>query len=74
MEKRIHKKRKYSRPQLEVIDVDHEISMVMMTRADNPPGLGGLSIEESQESGPASSYSSSDDSNPFGGNSPDYSN
>ncbi|MCW3785914.1 hypothetical protein [Plebeiibacterium sediminum] len=69
-------KKIYSKPELEVVAVDHEISLVMMTSP--PPGEGEnlptVNVENTLNSSnnPVNNYSSSSDSYPFGSNSPEY--
>ncbi len=71
-------KKKYSKPELEVVAVDHEISLVMMTSP--PPGddqnLPSSTVMQSNSANvsPVNNYSSSSENNPFGSTSPDYNN
>ncbi len=71
-------KKIYSKPELEVVMVDHEISLVMMTSP--PPGDGDnlptVNVENTinSNSSPVNNYSSSSDNNPFGSSSPEYNN
>ncbi len=73
MKAKIQNKKIYSKPLLEVIVVDHEISLVM----ESPPG-GPDPVEWSAQqsdpanSGPAQVSSTSADSDPFGGSAPQY--
>lgn len=65
-------KKKYTKPQVEKMDIDHEISLVMMT--GGPPGDPTMTIERSggvkSQSGNAVPPSGQND--PFGGSTPDY--
>ncbi len=72
-------KKVYSKPELEVVKVDHEISLVMMT---NPPAdetvdpwasASGSSVEINSSS-PVSTFNTNDTNNPFGTSSPNYNN
>ena len=68
-------KRTYSAPQLEVIDVDHEISLVMASIPDSDIKPFEAAPETNPlESGPASTFSSSSESTPFGSSAPEYPN
>ena len=62
-------KKIYTKPLLEVIDVDHEISLVMFS-VENPPGLSAPTSDPT----PSRIGADSAESNPFGGDAPDYSN
>lgn len=75
--KRINKnKRLYSKPQLDVIEVDHEISFIMMTEPIGDAGpldpFGASLVSPTSQSSPASVAASSLESDPFGGSSPSY--
>ena len=75
MKKKVLNKKIYSKPQLEVVDVDYEISLVMMTGPPDDGGGGPLptSVREiTPPSGPIMSSPPSSGSSPFGGESPDY--
>lgn len=70
MEKNILHKKIYSKPILEVIAVDHEISLVMdsMLIPDNPGGgVDPLGAKQRSTNGPLQIYSTSEDMDPFGG-------
>lgn len=71
MKTKIQNKKIYSKPLLEVIQLDHEISLVMMT---GPPDLDPIfsAKQISPSSGPAQVSSTSADSDPFGGSAPQY--
>ncbi|TLX75181.1 hypothetical protein E9993_09775 [Labilibacter sediminis] len=70
--KRINKNRKvYSKPVLEVIEVDSEISLVMATSPPVDPGAAQEVLPPS-ESSPIESSPPSFENDPFGGSSPDY--
>ena len=62
------RKRKYTSPILNVIKLDQEISLVMMT---DPPGFPGAPPAPKAA---APSAEKLPEKNPFGGNKPDYSN
>ncbi len=75
-------KKVYSKPELEVVKVDHEISLVMMT---NPPSdedtsgsgdwtSGTSATIEMGASSPVSTFNTTDTNNPFGTSSPNYNN
>ena len=61
------RKRKYTSPILNVIKLDQEISLVMMTE---PPGFPGAPPAPKA----ASSTEKLPEKNPFGGEKPDYNN
>lgn len=73
--KRINKNKKtYSKPHLDVIEVDHEISFIMMTSPPLDPPLSAFSVSPSAPASAPSSASPLLENDPFGGSSPDYSN
>ncbi|WP_430934313.1 hypothetical protein [Saccharicrinis sp. 156] len=74
MEREFTEKKIYSKPQLEIIDVDHEISLMMVSDGDPPPPpiVGGVNSTSSPS--PLKSTAPSAVSNPFGSSTPDYSN
>ncbi|WP_152541801.1 hypothetical protein [Saccharicrinis fermentans] len=69
-------KKIYSKPQLEVVNVDHEISLVMASVPDPGEGGGGgdLPSASAVTSSPIPEFNSSSESSVFGGSAPDYSN
>ncbi len=70
MKTKIQNKKIYSKPLLEVIAVDHEISLVMASVPELDPIFSAKQISPS--SGPAQVSSTSEDSDPFGGSAPQY--
>ena len=64
-------KKIYSAPSLEVVNVDHEISLIMMT---TPPGdpPGSSALEVNPGSGSPKGRAPSESNNPFGTDSPQY--
>ena len=75
MEVKRGNKKVYSRPELEVVSVDHEISMVMMTDLPFDPNASAIETTNNSElSRPVNVYQSSSDNNPFGDSSPNYNN
>ncbi len=70
MKKKILEKKIYSKPIAEVIEVDHEISLVMLTFPDDPPG--SAQQESPTSDSPLGGGSPTQQSDPFGGDSPSY--
>lgn len=75
MKTKIQNKKIYSKPLLEVIAVDHEISLVMESMppgSEDPGGVFSAQQIDPANSGPAQVSSTSADSDPFGGSTPQY--
>ncbi len=77
MKDTIKNKRKYTKPELELVAVDNEISLVM--HSDPPPHQTSVgdtyTLSSSSEATTLKSISTtSSDETPFGGNSVDYGN
>ncbi len=68
-------KKIYSKPELEVVTVDHEISLVMASVPDSDIDPFSAAPETTIESAsPVQTYTSSSENDPFGSSSPDYGN
>ncbi len=70
-------KKVYTKPELEMVKVDHEISLVMMTNPPldpDPEDVFGSTTVETGVSAPISTFKSTETSNPFGTSSPNYNN
>ena len=71
-------KKIYSKPELEVVEVDHEISLVMMTKPGNmnPPPSSPSAMQNSSPlegtSAPGDSYQPTSEQDVFGGSSVNY--
>lgn len=64
-------KRKYNKPLLEKYGVDRDISLIMMTSPPLDPPF--ITVEKGEGMGvPGAMKSPTEDSNPFGGSTPDY--
>ncbi len=71
-------KKIYSKPELEVVVVDHEISLVMMTSPPPDPDpdeiFGAASTEGMSTQKSVQEYTPSSQNYPFGSSTPDYNN
>ncbi len=67
-------KKEYNKPAVEVVEVDHEISLVMMTGPPSDDDIPEFEAAKGVEKGPMQASSPSSVLNPFGGSSPDYDN
>lgn len=78
MKTKIKNKKIYSKPLLEVIAVDYEISMAMETGPPGGPGDTGnpnppiIPDGKSLQQGPSQLSTTSADNDPFGGSAPQY--
>ncbi len=62
------KKKLYSKPEIEFISIDNNISMVMMTDYSNPPDIPegeGVAAQSSGQTEAASTYENPLEKNPF---------
>ncbi|SMO72742.1 hypothetical protein SAMN06265379_1066 [Saccharicrinis carchari] len=72
MKTKIQNKKIYSKPLLEVIDVDFQISMVMDSDFPGGPGDNPPAAQRTPQQGPAQLSNTSADNDPFGGSTPQY--
>jgi hypothetical protein len=63
-------KKRYSRPELDIVEVDHEISFIMMTSPPQDPNT--VQVVPPSESTPTHATPPSYENDPFGGSSPSY--
>jgi hypothetical protein len=64
-------KKRYTRPELDIVEVDHEISIMMLTQPGDPPTVTQQVVPPS-ESSPVHATPPSYENDPFGGSSPSY--